>query len=343
MSDKESQDIQRAPQPNDPVRLEPEAFDHKSTASAAPAEFIVGTTDHATLEDLEEGLFYEHKNKEEGSLARFTKGIIFGAIFILGIISLLIYRNSLEPEDTDKQFSTVLEDVQREHGRFEDDIVEEALSLQDQITESVIGFVTAATVNDRLRFSRPHSLLEERMRDFYANNTLYNSPLSADGLTISETSIVDGIHFHDVIVRWQGVGKVALPVCETDNGYKVDWEAVEVWQPVNPREFAIGKIQGSHNFRTSIEPDDLYLSPYTPKEYISVRLNSVGFGRPLYAYIERGSKIEEKLSGQLHSWRKGDRAPFKMILELEFVSTISRSSLVKIVDVKASSWLMPHK
>ena len=327
----------------DPLRLEPEAFDHKSTASAEPAEVVIGTKAKANTSDFEESSFDQTSAHKLEGIARFRKGIVISAIFIIGLIISLVYFNSYREFQEEEELARVVEELERTHHHFDDDAIEEARTVQEQVTDSVIGFVTATTVDARYQFSRKHEQLLPRMKKFYRENTLYSSPLSRSGITISEPAIVDGIKFFDVIVKWQGIGSIAVPACETAEGYVVDWEAVEKWQPVDLAQFAAGEIETAENLRVEIAPDDLYLSPYEVSDYISVRISNLAFGRQVYAYIKRGSELEAKFSEQLNTWRSGDLAPFRMILELEFVSTISRSSLVKIVDVKASSWLMPHK
>lgn len=325
---------------SEPVRLEPEQIDHRIEGTGGSFDFVIGADEQASPESLTEEQF---QTNDAGSLLSARLIAILIAIFVVALIgALTIVQRNQDTADIDANRDS-LQNIVAENS--DESLVsnQEVRTTRAQITEAAIGFVSAPSVEERYKFSRKYPGLKQRMESFYSNHQFYNSPLRPESIRILEPAIIEGIRMYDVVVFWSGIGKVPIPVCETKNGFLVDWEAVQVWQPCPLKDFLSGSVQSDTGFRVEVGPDDFYVSPYTVEKFISLRLTGSRIKHPVYAYLERGSEAEKAFTTQLTSWKSGDYRPFKMILKLEFDRNISRSSIVRIKGVEASSWLRPEK
>ena len=179
--------------------------------------------------------------------------------------------------------------------------------MRNAATDTVVGFIRAETVEQRLEFVREPKRLKPLMEAWYAANV---PPVDVKGAGKLDISVPHSKLLEDkgrnFVILALGVGDSGVHIYaveQTSGGMKLDWETAIGYQPMPLEEFKKKQPKEGVAFRVKVKPSDYYNHAFGDEnKYRAVELSYPGRSEfKLWGYIDRSARWAETLLANLEA------------------------------------------
>lgn len=166
-------------------------------------------------------------------------------------------------------------------------------SILAEIEPLARKFLEATTVADLLPLVRNPAVVADRMKAFYSDGKVAAAGMAkfnSGGVTSTRGG------FRSLIVTTGDQLEKQIAFVETPQGMKVDWESWVGWSDISWEKFMAERPATGHVFRVMLSPVEYYNFGFSDEEkWQSYRMESPNREHALYGYVERGSKVAERI------------------------------------------------
>ena len=195
-------------------------------------------------------------------------------------------------------------------------------------------FLEANTIDELLPVVYQPQRAKPRMQRTYPSGRIEPAGLAQFNV---KGSVVMSEKLAIVDIRTRDFASRQLTFVETPEGLKIDWESWAGWSDMTWSELLASLPTQATLFRVIVKRVEYYNFGFSDdKKWQSYRLESPDGERMIFAYVERGSPLEEKLRISPDA----DRAA--MILKIKFPAGVAASNNQVVVDAwVADGWVEP--
>jgi hypothetical protein len=255
--------------------------------------------------------------------------ILLGGALVWGLVQAT--RGERQASAIRSEASTRLEE--------EDLASREAGRLVDRLEKALHGFCNAASVEERLVWSRHPERVEPLMRAYYRSQApepkpirevRVLQPLTLDNRAdfwMASLNMADGLKQNLILEVLPG-GKVV-----------VDWETAVCHQPMDWTEYVRERPHGSHmDFRVYVEPDVFYSHEFSSADqWFCLRLEALDSEEFLFGYVRREDNLALEIAEILR--QNGGRAA-SLLLRLSLPYGLKAPRGVIIERMISPRWIL---
>ncbi len=218
-------------------------------------------------------------------------------------------------------------------------LMEEAARDYDEMEEVLRGFLSAKTVEERLRYvrhpNRVESLMSDHYRRFPIQSYQYKEvseytivPLKKRPFVALNVRVAEG---KDVPILLENVGK----------GYLVDWESFVSYQPIAFEDYLKKRPTVPIDLRVYGSFDDFYAYEFPEEDgYLCVRMTAKHTDKVIFGYVKEGTAIASEMKKYLEApLGRSKTQPF--ILRVRFLPESKAPRSVVIDKIVATFWAYP--
>ena len=173
-----------------------------------------------------------------------------------------------------------------------------AKSKGEEAVQSLMGFISAATVEDKLKFVRLPELVEPEIRELFENPSEWNKVIPTE---VGPDPVFTSFQLLGVdtdVLRIRNVDGLTLFLFahSADGRQLVDWEAAPFTNQKRFEEFRENRTTQPERFRITVKPDNYFNYGFSEDEYYSLQIAHVSeLDKKSYAYVKKGSAAEKSL------------------------------------------------
>jgi len=196
-------------------------------------------------------------------------------------------------------------------------------------------FLDAKTIDDLLPLVRHPEITGPRLRALHPDGTLQPAGMSAFNINAELVPAGSG---HTVRVRTGEYAEKTMAFFPTPAGVRVDWESWAGWSEMPWGEFIQTRPTGAKLFRGMLGPVDYYNFDFTDdRKWRSYRLISPDGEHSLYAYVELGSVLDERLRPS------PDQKQIPLTLSLRYPPDATSPNQVLVEKWHADGWVLENE
>ncbi len=204
-------------------------------------------------------------------------------------------------------------------------------SILAEIEPLARKFLEARTVAELLPLVRNPAVAADRMKAFYPNGKV-----AAPGMAWFNSGGVTSARgkFRALIVTTGDQLEKQIAFFDTPQGMKVDWESWVGWSDISWERFMTERPVTGHVFRVTLSPVEYYNFGFSDEEkWQSYRMESPNHEHALYGYVERGSKLAERIRPA------PDVKNMELIVSLKYPVGATSSGQVEIERFVNEGWV----
>lgn len=215
----------------------------------------------------------------------------------------------------------------------------EAREIVNSLTEALLKYSSAETIEEKLAVVRDRERVEPLMRDYYSKHKL--EPVSGISLTSQYTLPIESRSF--VVLTGSlpnGLEKVFLAEVDNEQKVSIDWESDVCFQPVEIKDFIESRDTTPTDLRVFAKPDNFYVYEFADSEkYQCLKLTFRDSDEYLFGYIERDSKDAARLFNQFKAARSnGSNRPEPLLITVRYMEDGKSERGVLIEKYIAPRW-----
>jgi len=265
-----------------------------SVMKAVPQKTLKGSFLKGIEDQKQWGESHEIRNLEEAQETRFTKKLLLVAAAL--VVGSLCYGGfsilSGPTSPTDEITSSNNDQPETEPS------VEALLAEAETIAN---GFLRASSKEEILQYVRKPELTKLHLNRHYQDLTLakLGAPENLKPVTLGEKQ---GKHYY-IFSFTRDLEEAPSLICLVDDsdGFRVDWQAFVGYSEKRWTDIISERPSEQVLLRTTCTLDNYYPHPYNEEEWQCFRLQNPNEAETLFAYAEKGSDLETRLSGMLSS------------------------------------------
>lgn len=258
-----------------------------------------------------------------------------GGFFLL-LLGLGIFM-ALGGRHRDSRFQT--QQQARESIKLNQEEEAEAKKMVTVLCEALVGYASASTIEEKLRYARQPERVEPLMRTYYSKNEL--RPLSGPTLVSQFPLPVENRSFVVLTSTFDDAdNKLFLAEVANDLSVRIDWESDVCYQPVDLADYLRDKPTESIMLRVYAEPDNFYVYEFGDTEkYQCLKLTFRDSAEHLFGYVEKENPTSNKLLDYLKNCLLvGGSKPEPMIVTVRFLENSQSERGVLIEEMVSSRW-----
>ena len=211
------------------------------------------------------------------------------------------------------------------------------LEREEQVRKVLAAFLAAETVDAMLPTVAYRGAMEESIREYYMNHSLF-SVRPSEILAINDPLLPRGAMGMQVTL---GSGRrFQVNILATDDRHLgVDWPSYVGLSDMEWSQFVSTRPSTPSMFRVFVEPGDFYAADFadvTKLRCFKITTPEDLSEAPFYAYAERFSALDKSLETAL----QGRSSPVPMALRLRFSAGSTTDNQVLIDSIVSSSWVI---
>lgn len=265
--------------------------------------------------------------------------IVFGLLTAILGVGLSVMHTGRELQAVQEASEGSGEQVDRSKS-----LGEELVRGREETQRVISEFFQAQSVEEVMALSRAPDVLKPVMTRWYQTHPLRRETI--DEFKSVRIRELEGARYFLHFVRFEGDLEVRpIPVEDTGEGYRVDWETAVGYQPMDWKEYRAQRPAEPTYMRVYVQSSDYYNFGFREfrddgaiPEWSSYRLSHPDEDRPLYGYVKSFSPLRERLDSTI-SWREGEY----FILRLQFPEDAPADNQVHITEILQSNWVFPYK
>ncbi len=196
-------------------------------------------------------------------------------------------------------------------------------------------FLDARTIDELLPVVRHPAITGPRLRALHPDGTLAAVGMSAFNIN---SELVPAGSGHTVRVRTGEYAEKTMAFFPTPEGVRIDWESWVGWSEMPWGEFIRARPTDAKLFRVILGPVDYYNFNFTDdRKWRSYRLVSPDGEHSLYAYVEHGSALDERIRPS------PDQKQIPLTLSLRYPPDASSPNQVLVEKWHADGWVLENE
>ena len=218
-------------------------------------------------------------------------------------------------------------------------LMEEAARDYEEMEEVLRGFLSAKSIEERLKFVRHPARVKPYMVDYYKRfplqsyqyleaNEYTTIPLKKRPFVALSARVAEGENFPTLLE-------------DTEDGYLVDWESFVSYQPITFEDFLKKRPIVPVDLRVYGGFDDFYAYDFLEEDgYLCIRMTAKHTDKVIFGYVKEGTPIASEMKKHLEA-PKGRQKTQPFILRVRFLPESKASRSVVIDKVVSTFWAYP--
>lgn len=218
-------------------------------------------------------------------------------------------------------------------------LMEEAARDYDEMEEILRGFLSAKTVEERLKYVRHPDRVKPLMLDHYRRFPIQSYQYKE----VSEYTIVPLKKRPFVALDVRVAEGENLPTLleDVENGYLVDWESFVSYQPIAFEDYLKKRPTVPIDLRVYGSFDDFYAYEFREEDgYLCVRMTAKHTEKVIFGYVREGTALASEMKKYLEA-PPGRSKTQPFILRVRFLPESEAPRSVVIDKIVATFWAYP--
>ena len=284
------------------------------------------------------------QTKKEKFVRALTVSVFVVAAAIAGVIIYSAIVQTGKVIGTDKD---TLANLPEEVRKAIEEVMAQEKPISLQLTKAeeeaaaaiLRAFLTAKTVDERVKFVRNQEQMKPIMEEWYSNNPEEAERTWPEPNILKRKKIEDqGRYFIILVVEFTGIGYRFLAIEQrSKDDMKLDWATSVGYQPLPLEEFKASRPAQPVKFWAKLKPSDYYNFQFSDQErYFSVDLSYPGqLEFSLTGYLDRTKEWTAPLIARIEE----GEGP-SLVIELQYppAAEPQDSSQVEIISIVSDTW-----
>ena len=218
-------------------------------------------------------------------------------------------------------------------------LMEEAARDYGEMEEILRGFLSAKTVEERLKYVRHPDRVKPLMMDHYKRFPIqsyqYEKANDYTAVSLKKRPFV-------VLSARVAEGKsFSILLEDVEKGYLVDWESFASYQPITFEDYLKNRPTLPIDLRVYGSFDDFYAYEFQEEDgYLCVRLTSERTDKAIFGYVKEGTTLASEVKKYLEA-PPGRPKIQPFILRVRFLPESKAPRSVVIDKIISTSWAYP--
>ena len=218
-------------------------------------------------------------------------------------------------------------------------LMEVAARDYDRMEETLRDFLSAKTVEERLKYVRHPNRVKPLMLDYYRRFPIQSYQYKK----VSEYNTIPLKKRPFVALSVRVAGGENLPILleDVEKGYLVDWESFVSYQPIAFEDYLKKRPTVPIDLRVYGSFDDFYAYEFLEEDgYLCVRMTTKHTDKVIFGYVKEGTTLASEMKKYLEAPPgKSKTQPF--ILRVRFLPESKAPRSVVIDKIVATFWAYP--
>ena len=218
-------------------------------------------------------------------------------------------------------------------------LMEVAARDYDEMEEILRGFLSAKTVEERLKYVRHPNRVKPLMLDYYRRFPIQSYQYKK----VSEYTTIPLKKRPFVALSVRVAEGENLPILleDVEKGYLVDWESFVSYQPIAFEDYLKKRPTVPIDLRVYGSFDDFYAYEFPEEDgYLCVRMTAKNTDKVIFGYVREGTSLASEMKKYLEA-PSGRSKTQPFILRVRFLPESKAPRSVVIDKIVATFWAYP--